>query len=128
VVPKGRTSEHILYHLFVEGELMRKQTDNSLIEMALIGYTVKRDDIVQRMADIRRQLEGRASAPAAKLTANAKRKHKISAAGRARIAEAQRRRWAASKKSAQSPTSPTLKPRETGRKAIVAATQRAVGA
>jgi hypothetical protein len=30
-------------------------------------------------ADIRRQLEWRASAPAAKLAANAKRKHKISA-------------------------------------------------
>jgi hypothetical protein len=37
---------------------MRSQTDSSLIEMALVGYTVKRDNIVQR--------NGRHSTPVAR--------------------------------------------------------------
>ena len=53
---------------------MRRQIEGSLIEMALVGYTVKRDDIVQRMAVIRRQLEVPASAPAVNSAAHAKRK------------------------------------------------------
>ena len=96
---------------------MARQTDNSILEMALVGYSAKRDEVVQKMADIQRQLG--ASAP----TAQVKRKHNISAAGRASIAEGQRRRWAASKESAESPASSKPKRRlsKAGRAAIVAA-------
>jgi hypothetical protein len=36
--------------------LMRRQEDNSILEMALVGYTARRDAILQTMADIRSQL------------------------------------------------------------------------
>jgi hypothetical protein len=116
--------------LFVEGDLMRRQIDNSILEMALVGYSAKRNEVVQKMADIQRQLGGRASASVTIQTAEPKLKHHINAAGRARIAEAQRRRWAASK-SAESPAQPTpelSKPKrklsKAGRAAIVAATKK----
>ena len=35
---------------------MRRQIDNSVLEMALVGYNAKRDEVVQKMADIERQL------------------------------------------------------------------------
>ena|ERR1035441_1589792 len=80
---------------------MRRQIDNSLLEMALVGYSAKRDDIVRKMAEIRLHLGGPTSAQATKPTGDAKPRRKMSAAGRARIAEAQRKRWAASKKAAE---------------------------
>src|SRR5450759_622481 len=104
---------------------MRRQIDNSLLEMALVGYSARRDVVVQKMADIHRQLGGRAPAPAMTPTTGAKAKRKMSAGGRARIAEAQRKRWAASKKSAEPGPQEAAKPKrrlsKAGRAAIVAA-------
>jgi hypothetical protein len=45
-----------LYHSVLRGDLMRRQIDNSVLEMALVGYNAKRDEVVQKMADIERQL------------------------------------------------------------------------
>jgi hypothetical protein len=73
-------------------------TDTSLLEAALVGYQVQHDKITAAIADIHRQLGGRSAASSPKAKRQASKKHVISPEGRARIAAAQRKRWAAQKK------------------------------
>ena len=75
---------------------MRTQIDNSVLEMALVGYSVKRDEIIQKMAEIERKLGVRprkvaVSHVAAKVapTSAAEPKHNMSASARKRISAAQ---------------------------------------
>ena len=75
---------------------MAMQLDRLTLEAALVGYQRKMEEIESKMSDIRRRLGG--STPALR-TASAvpglrPRKHRMSAAGRERIAAAQRARWA----------------------------------
>jgi hypothetical protein len=76
------------------------QHDTSLLEAALVGYQVQLAKVTEAMADIQQRLgnvaAGGVPGPVGKVTR--KRRHRISAEGRARIAEAQRKRWAAMKK------------------------------
>ena len=81
---------------------MQRQIDNSVLEMALIGFNARRDEIVEKIADIERRLGKRskgASAPKSVVaktpTAEAKPKRTMSAAARKRIGAAQKKRWAA---------------------------------
>jgi hypothetical protein len=80
---------------------MRRQIDNALLEMALVGFNAKRDEVVQKMADIERQLGIRRkgasapSAPAKTPTAAAKPRRRLSAAGKRAIRAALKKRWAA---------------------------------
>jgi G:T/U-mismatch repair DNA glycosylase len=76
---------------------MIAKTDSTLLEMALIGYLAERQKIDNAMAGIRKQLGQRSTVAEATVVdgAASKRKRKMSAAGRKRIAEAQRERWAA---------------------------------
>jgi hypothetical protein len=69
---------------------MPKQLDNSLLEMALIGYAEQRREIENAIAAIRSQLRER-STPVA--TDGARPRRKLSAAARKRIAAAQKKRW-----------------------------------
>ncbi|MEO8369293.1 MAG: hypothetical protein ABI806_08840 [Candidatus Solibacter sp.] len=74
--------------------------DKSTLEAAQIGYRAQLQQIEAKMAEIRRMLGGPvAVAPAkrAPVAATGKQKHRMSAEGRARIAEAQRARWAKAK-------------------------------
>lgn len=72
---------------------MAREHDMDLLQAALVGYESQRRDIEQRIADIRRQLgSGRASS-----SFPVKRDRTISPEGRARIAAAQKKRWAAAK-------------------------------
>jgi hypothetical protein len=80
---------------------VRRQIDNTLLEMALVGLDARRDEVIRKMADIERQL-GRhhqmASAPnrgVRAAAAAAKPKRKLSAAGKRAILAALKRRWAA---------------------------------
>lgn len=68
-------------------------TDTSFLQAALLGYQSRHAEILKAMADIERQLGGRASAPSEQ-TLRRKRRP-LSAAARKRIAAAQRKRWAA---------------------------------
>ena len=72
-----------------------KTNDQALLEAALIGYQHQLDQIEAKMADLRRQLGGKAPASAAKapVTGSGK-KREMSAAARKRIAAAQKKRWA----------------------------------
>lgn len=84
-----------------EGTIMKnKDNDLGILQAALIGYQQQLDDINAKIADLRRRLGSRGSnTPAAGVAPRApQKKHRISAEGRARIAAAQRRRWAATKK------------------------------
>jgi hypothetical protein len=80
---------------------MRRQIDNSVLEMALVGYNARRNEVVQKMAAIERQSGVRrkgASAPrvATKTpTADARPKRTMTAAGKRAVRAAQKKRWAA---------------------------------
>ena len=84
---------------------MPNSLDKATLEAALIGYQHQLEEIQAKIADIRRMLGGATPAPAAapqrrakKAAPQRKQKHKMSAEGRARIAAAQRARWAKVKK------------------------------
>jgi hypothetical protein len=70
--------------------------DTDLLNAALIGYQQELGRIKEQIAVLQRRLGGR-SEPAPS-PSRAARKHHVSAEGRARIAAAQRKRWAATKK------------------------------
>jgi hypothetical protein len=68
--------------------------DQALLEAALIGYQHQAEQITEKIADIRRQLSGKATAAAPKAAAAPGKKRSMSAAARKRIAAAQKKRWA----------------------------------
>jgi hypothetical protein len=74
-------------------------TDTSLLQAALIGYEAQVERINTAIQDLQKQLGRRTSRKATPTTAPAsgvtRRKRHLSAEARARIAEAQRKRWAA---------------------------------
>ena len=106
--------------------------DTQLLEAALIGFQHMRDQVAQKIADLRSQVGGNSashSAPAAATPiASTTKKRTMSAAARRRIALAQKKRWAAYK--ADHGTKATVaKPHKralsaAGRARIVAATKK----
>jgi hypothetical protein len=113
-----------------------KPKDNTLLEMAIVGYQREVERISSKIADIKAQLGQRgpgrpkgttsalASAAATEHAAPAKRRT-ISKAGRARIAAAQRARWAAKKQQPAQPAKPRKrKLSAAGLKAIREATKK----
>jgi hypothetical protein len=84
-----------------KGTIMRKNDDPGILQAALLGYQQQLEEINAKIAELRRRLGGRpAPASSTPATRAPQKKHRISAEGRARIAAAQRRRWAAAKKNA----------------------------
>ena len=79
---------------------MAQHEDRSLLEAALVGYQSQLEKITSAIADLQKRLRyaGAGGVPAPVSKAPRRKKHRISAEGRARIAEAQRKRWAAAKK------------------------------
>ena len=107
--------------------------DNTLLEMAIVGYQSQLEGIAAKIADIKTQLgqvgPGRPRATAAAATATdhsgPQKRRTISKAGRARIAAAQRARWAAQKKQQAQPAKPKKrKISAAGLKAIREATKK----
>src|ERR1035437_7535485 len=103
-------------------------SDIETLQMALIGYEAERQKIEATMAGIRSQLglhSKGASASAKRPTSGAKSKDRMSAGGPARIAGAQRKRWAGAQKQSE-PAAPEEAPKskrrlsKAGRAAIVA--------
>jgi hypothetical protein len=69
------------------------------MEAALVGYQQQLQQIEMKMVELRRKLGKPAGpSPAKPAEKTAPRKHRMSAEGRARIAAAQRARWAKQKK------------------------------
>jgi len=75
----------------------RSRQDSEFLAAALIGYQQRRAEIDGKIAELRQQLGGRwSSVPAGSSDGTQpQRKRTMSAAGRKRIAEAQRKRWKA---------------------------------
>lgn len=100
--------------------------DIQLLEAALIGYQHQRDELEQKIADLQRQIGGH---PVSRDGAQrgTRMKRQLSAAARQRIAQAQKKRWAAYK--AQRGKTAASKPKKrvlsaAGRARIVAATKK----
>jgi hypothetical protein len=72
--------------------------DNTILEAALLGYQAEQKRIQAAIAELQKRIGGKSATPKAPPVAVARKKHRISAEGRARIAAAQRKRWAAAKK------------------------------
>jgi len=113
-----------------------KPRDNTLLEMAIVGYQSEVKRISAKIADIKAQLgqvgPGRPKATPATATgtdhAGPQKRRTMSKAGRARIAAAQRARWVALKKQQTQPALPA-KPKKrklsaAGLKAIREATKK----
>jgi hypothetical protein len=79
---------------------MPQYEDTSLLQAALVGYQAEVSRITAAIADLQQRLGKRGGGSAAGPLSKgaARKKDRISAEGRARIAEAQRKRWAAAKK------------------------------
>jgi hypothetical protein len=74
-------------------------TDTGLLQAALVGYQHQKEQIEAKIAEIQRQIGGRAKAQAGTASPTSSeetpRKRKpLSAAARKRIAAAQKKRWA----------------------------------
>jgi hypothetical protein len=80
------------------GTTMKKEEDPGILQAALLGYQQQLDVINAKIAELKRRLGGRGAAPSAVSARPSQKKHRISPEGRARIAAAQRKRWAAAKK------------------------------
>jgi hypothetical protein len=77
---------------------MSKTTDtHELLSYALLGYEQTKKEIDAKIAELRAQMEG-TSAPAAVQESTPTGRRPLSAAARARMARAQRKRWAAKRK------------------------------
>jgi hypothetical protein len=71
-----------------------------LLTAALTGYRQQRDQALERIAEIEKELRGASRGGPAPIQGKERKRHRISAEGRKRIAEAQRKRWAAHKTAA----------------------------
>jgi hypothetical protein len=109
---------------------MPTKLDNDILAAAIEGFEDRKKQIDAQIAEIRQLLTGGRAEPAAKPEAGRKRR-KVSAAGRKRMAEAQRKRWAAKKQAGAAPKAakpeaqkPKRKLSAAGRKRIVEATKK----
>ena len=100
-----------------------------IISAAILGFEEQKRHIDANIAELRAILSGDSAKSTVKPEPTKHKRRKVSAAGRARIAEAQRKRWAESKAASQ-PSTPEVTPKpkrrlsDAGRKVIVAATKK----
>ena len=106
------------------------KVDHTILEMAIVGYQNQLEKLSAKIADIKAQL-GKRGPGRPKATATGtdhvgpKKRRTISKAGRARIAAAQRARWAAQKQQqAQPVTAKKRKMSAAGLRAIREATKK----
>jgi len=102
-----------------------------ILAAAIEGFEAEKRRIDEQIAEVRQMLDGGRSEPAATPKAPGGTQRTMSAAARKRIGDAQRKRWAQSKKPSEQPTqsattseSPKRKFSAAGRRAIVEATKK----
>jgi hypothetical protein len=109
---------------------------NEIIIAAITGFESQKTRIDAQIAELRAMLNGDRPEPVATPEAQKGKRRKMSVAARKRIAEAQRKRWAASKGQAKSespavtpePAKPKRRLSAAGKAAIVAALQKRLAA
>jgi len=102
-------------------------TDQDLLAMALIGYEAQKAKLTEAIRGIQDQLgqRGPGRPPRVATDGAAPAKRTLSVAARRRIGAAQRKRWAALKKSEAGVAAPKKrKLSAAGRRAIIAATKK----
>lgn len=103
---------------------MPQKLTNEMITAAIAGFEQQKLHIDAQIAELQAMGSGGPATPAAKPATAKKTRRKMSAAGRASIAEAQRKRWA-KKSKAVTPEAPKKRHMSAaGRKAISDATKR----
>jgi hypothetical protein len=111
----------------------QSKTDNTILEMAIVGYQSQLEKLSAKIAEIKSQLgqrgPGRPKAAATVTDHAGVRRKGLSASARARIAAAQKARWAAYRKGRTAPAKaiaekPKRKLSAAGRRAIIAATKK----
>jgi hypothetical protein len=97
-----------------------------IITAAILGFEEQKRNIDTQLSELRAVLPGHTPEAAAPPEPPTRKRRKMSAAGRKAIAEAQRKRWAASKKAASLEAAPKAKRKlsAAGRRNIIAATKR----
>jgi hypothetical protein len=101
-----------------------------ILTAAIEGFEAQKRQIDEQIAQVRQILDGGRSEPAATPEVPKVKRRKMSAAARKRIAEAQRRRWAESKRTSETAApseAPKRKKRKlsaAGRRAIAEATKK----
>jgi len=107
---------------------LRGSAQTDLLAMALVGYEREKGKIEAIIADIRAQLglrgPGRPKAVAAIVAGPVATRRTLSASARKRIAEAQRKRWAAIKGTKPAPAKAKRRLSAAGRRAIIDATKK----
>ena len=103
---------------------MPPKLTQGIINAAIEGFECQKQRIDAQIAELRAMLPGAGNDSASESPAN-RPSRKMSAAGRKAIAEAQRKRWAASRKESETPQSkPKRKLSAAGKAAIVAALKK----
>ena len=101
---------------------------NEIITAAILGFEEQKRLIDAQIAELRALQTGESTTTAPTEEAPQQTRRKMSAAGRRAIAEAQRKRWAASKAAAGATPDAAPKPKRklsaAGRKAIIAGIKR----
>jgi hypothetical protein len=96
-----------------------------MLNAAIEGFESQKRRIDEQIAEIRQMLNGNSAEPASASKPQTHRRRKMSAAGRKAIAEAQRKRWAASKGESEPVTTKKKhKLSAAGKVAIVAALKK----
>jgi hypothetical protein len=102
-----------------------------IITAAILGFNEQKRHIDSQIGELQALLHGRGARTAVTVEVATRTRRKISAAVRRRMALGQKKRWAAIKREAESPSLVTLeitKPKRklstAGRRAIIAATKR----
>ncbi len=95
-----------------------------LIAAAIAGYEAQRARIDEQIAELRAMLPGRRADAAATPAGVPRNRRQMSAAARARIAAAQKKRWAAVKTSQAPERKPKRRLSAAGRRAIIEATKK----
>jgi len=105
---------------------MPTKLTTEILTAAIDGFEMQKTRIDARIAEIRQMLDGGSKSTAGTSESPRRKRRKISKAGRAAIAAAQRRRWAESKKRSAAPEAPKPKRKlsAAGRRAIIAATKK----
>jgi hypothetical protein len=102
---------------------------NEILQAAIDGFEAQKQRIDAQIAALRQSMSGAPEEPAAAAPPSGRKRRKMSAAGRKRIAEAQRKRWAGIKKDSDKPAAakPAKKKRKLspeGRRRIIEATKK----
>lgn len=74
--------------------MARISNDSGLLQAALVGYQVEKEKIDAKIRELQAQLKGKKAPVAAGKPAKTGVRREMSDAARARIAAAQRKRWA----------------------------------